>query len=95
MMIMIVMIVMREPFTVMRLHPSAVVVNPPIAIVPCAMIIVVAYDHRPPVTFGIDRTGGWGISVTGAGSVTISRTIINARRARENRPGDQSRIQYR
>ena len=41
-----VLVVMLEPFMMMVRHPIAVMTNPPVAIVPYMMIIVIADDHR-------------------------------------------------
>ena len=41
-----VLVVMLEPFMMISLHPIVVMTNPPVAIVPYVMIIVIADDHR-------------------------------------------------
>jgi hypothetical protein len=85
------MVVMLEPFVMMRLHPAAIVADPPITIVPCMMIVVVADDYRTSVSLRIN--GRRRVCVAGAGSVsvTVSRTGIDTRRARENNSGEQTR----
>jgi hypothetical protein len=42
----LVFVVMLQPFMMMGRHPIAVMTNPPVAIVPYMMAIVVADDHR-------------------------------------------------
>lgn len=42
----LVRLVMLQPFMMMGRHPIAVMTDPPVAIVPYVMAIVVADDHR-------------------------------------------------
>src|SRR5579863_5055231 len=50
-------LVVADPFLVMIVHPIATVVNPPIAIMPRAMLVVVADNHRCGLVVRRSRRG--------------------------------------
>lgn len=52
----------RDPFRMMLLHPGMVVSNPPVALMPRVMVVVVTHHGRPPVY------------IRGGSAVRISRT---------------------
>ena len=52
----------RDPFRMMLPHPGMVVSNPPVALMPCVMVVVVTHHGRSPIYVG------------GGSAIRISRT---------------------